>query len=105
MTSTASATWTPKETIVPGSRRGPPQCRRPGKGTPSSPSPRAASRTEIGAIVGISGRGVPPLEHDDALGRKTRPPMEHDHGFCPGPLRIERTGAPPGALELPRKIV
>ena len=51
----------------------------PGIDTPSSPSQRATGPTGFGAIVGTSGRGVPPPTHADARGRKTRPPTTHNH--------------------------
>ena len=58
-----------------------PSARRPGVDTPS---PRAPSSTGTTDSVGLSGRGVPPPAHDDARGRKTRPPTEHDRRPRPG---------------------
>ena len=43
----------------------------------------------MGAIVGPSGRGVPPTKHTDACERKPRTVMEHDDDFLPRPARLD----------------
>jgi hypothetical protein len=68
-----------RQALGPGPTRDPPRYRRPGTGTPPSPTPRPTSRPDIDATVCTSGRGVPLPEHNDARSRKPPPPTEHNH--------------------------
>ena len=53
---------------------------RPGIDTLSSPSPRTTRWSDIGVIVGTSGRGVPPMTHAMTPTAGKRGPNENDHG-------------------------
>ena len=69
-------------------RRPPPRSPDPRSGGRASTHPHHAHHSSTGTkvSVGLSGRGVPPPAHDDARGRKTRPPTAHDRR--PRPRRV-----------------